>query len=473
MNRTIRKVLLVDDDPVVGKLVHKLLSRRGCMVESVTTGAAALSAIDAGFDGVIVLDLRLPDMDGQTVFEELRRRAPACPVIFLTGYGSTDLALDAIVEGAHEFIDKATLLDRLPRAVESAFRTIEPADGDQPGGTFAEFVADSREMHALFRSLRNALTSNVSVLIHGESGTGKELVARAIHHQGANADGPFIAINCAGIPEPLLEAELFGYERGAFTGAVARKIGKFEAARGGTLMLDEIGEMHPMLQAKLLRVLQEGELQRLGGNATIKTDVRIVSATNRDLEQEIEEGRFRADLYYRLAVYSVFVPPLRDRTGDVPLLVDHFVKRFAKREGKQVSSVNKRALDLFEVYDYPGNVRELENAVSYAVVSSRGPQLNMADLPPSFLRSVARYRKKLGEEEAAAPETEGSHPGKTDDPVPRTADNFPTMAEMERRHVEAALGLAAGNKTAAAGLLGVSRMTLYRKLAEYDLGETD
>ena len=228
-----------------------------------------------------------------------------------------------------------------------------------------------------------------------------------------------------------------------------------------------------MLQAKLLRVLQEGELQRLGGNATIKTDVRIVSATNRDLEQEIEEGRFRADLYYRLAVYSVFVPPLRDRTGDVPLLVDHFVKRFAKREGKQVSSVNKRALDLFEVYDYPGNVRELENAVSYAVVSSRGPQLNMADLPPSFLRSVARYRKKLGEEEAAAPETEGSHPGKTDDPVPRTADNFPTMAEMERRHVEAALGLAAGNKTAAAGLLGVSRMTLYRKLAEYDLGETD
>jgi len=287
--------LVIDDDAVVTGLIHRILSTTGCLVESVETGQDALKAAK-GFEGVIVLDIRLPDIDGPTVFKKLKALAPTCPVIFLTGHGSMDLALDAMQDGAFEFIDKTTLIARLPAAVEEAFRTINAAGDPGSSQGFGHIVTQSREMGVLFRTLRNAIESTVPVLIHGESGTGKELIARAIHEQSASARGPFIAINCAGIPEPLLEAELFGYERGAFTGAVSRRIGKFEAAHGGTLLLDEIGEMHPMLQAKLLRVLQEGELQRLGGNQTIKTECRVVSATNRDLEQEIEDGRFRADL---------------------------------------------------------------------------------------------------------------------------------------------------------------------------------
>ncbi|MFT7624429.1 MAG: two-component system response regulator AtoC, partial [Myxococcota bacterium] len=391
-----RNVLVVDDDPVIRKLVHRILSNHGCLVESVGTGTEALTAVSGGFDGVIVLDVRLPDTDGPTVFGQLRKLAPHCPVIFLTSHGTTDLALDTIRDGAFEFIEKTSLLDRLPRTVDHAFTSMKDTvdSGSEGDAAFARIVTGAPQMKALFRSVRKATGSKVSVLIHGESGTGKELIAQAIHADGPTRSGPFIAINCAGIPEPLLEAELFGYERGAFTGAVARRIGKFEAALGGTLLLDEIGEMHPMLQAKLLRVLQEGEFHRLGGNTTIHTDIRVISATNRDLEHEIEENHFRADLYYRLAVYSVFVPPLRERTGDVSRLVEFFVERFAERESKRVQSVDRKALELLQLYDYPGNVRELENIISYAVVSSRGPELTIADLPPSFLRAVSRYRKR-------------------------------------------------------------------------------
>ena len=457
-----RRVLVVDDDPVISSLVSRVVSTRGCLVETAETGAEALAAVRAGFEGVVILDVRLPDMDGPTVFRELRRMASELPVIFLTSYGTTDLALDAIQDGAFEFIDKSTVLDRLGITVENAFRQMT-AHGDDhrgehgDGSGFSRIVTQSALMKTVFRSLRKAISSNVPVLVTGESGTGKELIARAVHSESARLNGPFMAINCAGIPEPLLEAELFGYERGAFTGAVSRKIGRFEAARGGTLLLDEIGEMHPVLQAKLLRVLQEGEFQRLGSNQTIKTDVRVVSATNRNLELEVEEGRFRADLFYRLAVYQVHVPPLRERVGDIDVLTDHFVGIFSERERRKIDGVDSKARELLHSFDYPGNVRELENVLSYAVVSARASIITIADLPPSFLRAVSRRR---GKADVHAPE-----PVASGAPI-LTTDTFPTLAMLEQKHIQKALELAGGNKTAASSMLGISRMTLYRKLAE-------
>ena len=453
------------------RVVRKLLSTAGgYVVEEAPDGGSALALLLGGFHGVIVLDVRLPDIEGPELFKRIRDVSPNSPVIFLTGYGSTDLALDTIQDGAFEFIEKDDLLNRLLPTVEHAAASIlEPSvPGGPPKdeeGSFGGIVTQSQAMAAVFRSLRSAIDSNVSVLVHGESGTGKELVARAIHNYSTRRNDPFMAINCAGIPENLLEAELFGYERGAFTGAVSRKIGKFEAARGGTLFLDEIGELHPMLQAKLLRVLQEGELQRLGGNQTIQTDVRIVSATNRDLEQEIAEGGFRADLYYRLAVYVVYIPPLRERPGDVPLLLDFFVRRFAEREERPVRAVDPRVGELLELYDFPGNVRELENIVSYAVVSARGPTITIANLPPAFLRAVST-RKRALQAEAQAP-TPVARPAA----VGTESGEFPTLEQVERRHIERALKTASGNKTAAANLLGISRMTLYRKLSEYQAQE--
>ncbi|MFT7622859.1 MAG: two-component system response regulator AtoC, partial [Myxococcota bacterium] len=314
----------------------------------------------------------------------------------------------------------------------------------------------------VMRALENAFTSSVPVLIHGESGTGKELAARAIHNQGPRKDFPFVAMNCAGIPEALLEAELFGHERGAFTGAVSRRLGVFEQAQGGTLFLDEIGDLHPSLQAKLLRVLQSKQFKRVGGNSTLTADVRVLAATNRDLEQEVEEGRFRPDLYYRLAVYTVLLPPLRDRAGDVPYLVVYFLTRCADRENKEIVGADPEVLELLELHDYPGNVRELENIISYAVVSARDEVLSIADLPPGFLRAVARKQKLVDADRGTAtPADEDTGEGP-----------FATLAAHEKKHIANALLRARGNKTRAAHMLGVSRMRLYRKIAEYGLEDS-
>jgi transcriptional regulator with PAS, ATPase and Fis domain len=311
----------------------------------------------------------------------------------------------------------------------------------------------------VFRSLKHALESKVPVLIRGESGTGKELVAKAVHRGSARQGGPFVAVNCAGIPDTLLEAELFGYERGAFTGAVGRKLGRFDLAQRGTLLLDEIGEMDPSLQAKLLRVLQESEYQRLGGVETLKADVRIVSATNRNLEEEVARERFREDLYYRLAVFTVELPPLRHRHGDVPLLVDHFITRAAAAENKRVRGVEPMALELLETYSFPGNVRQLENVIAHGVVAARGRMLRMADLPNSFLRAVQLERDSQPVQSSDSPT--GTRHAATGQ---RSTGPFPTLAEVEWRHCQAALERSGGNKAEAARLLGVSRMTLYRKL---------
>ncbi len=464
-----RTVLVVDDDPVIRRLVHGLLERRGCTVRTAGSGIQAEAELQRGPVDLVVLDLLLPDMHGTEVFQRARMIQPDCTVIFLTDHGSTDLALSSIQQGAFEFIEKPHLTERLLPAVESAFAALSAPlapEWSERGG-FGEIITQAASMRAVFRALQNAVSSTVPVLIRGESGTGKELVAKAIHQHGPRRGGPFVAVNCAGIPDNLLEAEFFGYERGSFTGADRRKLGKFELADGGTLFLDEIGEMQPALQAKLLRVIQEGEYQRLGGLKTLRADVRILSATHRNLEEDVRVGRFREDLYYRLAVFSVDLPPLRERDGDVPLLAAHFIERFARREEKEVRGLDPRAAELLESYSYAGNVRELENIIAYGVVSSRGPMLTIADLPPAFLEAVAAERGRT-----FTPPFPQRILGGDPDPAP-PADSgtssaaFSTLDEVERRHVQDALRQAQGNKAEAARLLGISRMTLYRKLKAY------
>ncbi|MES2638009.1 MAG: sigma-54 dependent transcriptional regulator [Myxococcota bacterium] len=485
-----RDVLVIDDDPWIRVLVERLLGARGYAVRSVADGAGALAALNDGFEGVVVLDVNLPDIDGTRLLRQIRLAAPDMPVILLTGQASTDLALDSIRDGAFDFVDKVQLAARLPDAVDHARLQLESAAQSAP---FAGIVARSASMRGVFRAVQSALPSRVPVLIRGDSGTGKELIARALHVNGPRRDGPFVAVNCAGIPDNLLEAELFGYEKGAFTGATARKLGRFDMARRGTLFLDEIGDMPMGLQPKLLRVLQEGEFVRLGGVETLSADVRVVSATHRDLEEAVAAGRFREDLYYRLSVYTVNLPPLRDRAGDIPELARHFVRVCAAREGKPVFDLDPRVMELLCSYRFPGNVRELENLLAHAVVAARGTLLGIADLPQPFLRAVALERRKpvahddphdldvdaRPEPRVLPPEEPPAHPiveVPAHEPpeiarptVVRAGVPFPTLREVSRQHVVDALRVAAGNKAEAARLLGVSRMTLYRTLKELEV----
>lgn len=315
------------------------------------------------------------------------------------------------------------------------------------------------------------LASNVTVLVEGESGTGKELVARALHNAGIRQGKPFVALNCAGIPETLLEAELFGYERGAFTGAVQRKLGRYEQANEGTIFLDEIGELQPNMQAKMLRLLENGEFQRLGGLETLSADVRLVSATNRRLDLEISEGRFREDLYYRLAVFKIQLPALRERTGDIEKLTRHFLKEQSKVENRIFEGIDIRAMELLQRYDFPGNVRELRNIISHAVVSSMGPYVTISDLPQDFLRQVSGggddktssfLRSESFDGSSAFGTSRGIAPGVS-------FSKFPTLKEMEKVHVSKALKASEGNKAEAARMLGINRVTLYRKIRDYEL----
>ncbi len=440
-------MLLVDDDPAMHSLVEALVDGAGFAISGARTGAEAVAAVRAGFSGVVLLDVRLPDVDGTEVFGDLRGSDRENPVVFLTGHGSTRLALDAIREGAFDFIEKDDLKRRIVPTLEAAWDAWRRNADRFPG--FEDIVTRSPAMHAVFRAVENLALSDVPVLLRGESGTGKELIARAIHRLGPRSHHAFVGVNCGGIPHSLLEAELFGYEKGAFTGAELRKPGRFDDAHGGTLLFDEVGELPVGLQAKLLRVLQEREYRRLGGVESTRADVRIISATNRDLEAACERGAFREDLYYRLAVFTVSLPPLRERVCDMPLLVDHFVAQAADREGKTITGVDSRAMEILGAHRYPGNVRQLENVLSFAVLHATTPEITLADLPPDFLAGVSLATE--GEPAARASAT-------------WNPEGFPTLRVVEQEHIRAALELCRGNRVRAARLLGISRTTLYRKI---------
>jgi DNA-binding NtrC family response regulator len=403
--------------------------------------------------GLVILDLRLPDVKELELFRWIRRQLPALPVVILTGYSSVETAVQALREGAFHYLTKPPEVELWRSVVRAALqrsdlveeiarlrRRLRVAPGEK------ELVGRSRPMLEVYQWIRTVGPTQSAVLIRGESGTGKELAARALHGSSQRASGPFISINCGALPPQLLESELFGYEKGAFTGAVRSRAGLFEAADGGSIFLDEVGECSPELQVRLLRVLQEKEFQRVGGSSQRRSDFRMIAASNKSLEEEVEAGRFREDLYYRVNVISFTLPPLRARKDDIPLLAAFFLEQYSLREGKKITGVAEDALELLMEHDWPGNVRELENVIERGVVVSVGGRLDVADLPPP----MQRHRNVLPE---ATDLLEGSR----------------TLAEIEKLVMTVTMERHEGNKSRVARVLGISRKLLYSKIREYGL----
>jgi len=433
------RVWVVDDEPGVRELVRYLVSAAGHRVETFASGAEVLASLEP-LPEAVLLDLMMPEVDGVTVLKELKRRSPGLPVVILTALNDVRQAVEVTKLGAFDYlvkpIDQAHLLLTLRRAL-AARVAARSAPGD-PG--LQQIVGSSPAMRRVYEQVGKVAESDITVFISGESGTGKELVARAIHSSSRRAGGPWVDVNCAAIPEGLQESELFGHERGAFTGAISSHPGKFEQAQGGTIFLDEVGEMSASAQARLLRVLQERSLQRVGGTRRIDLDVRVISASNRALTQLIGAGTFRQDLYYRLVVFPIHLAPLRDRREDIPPLVSHFLDKHARDAGRIVDRVDAAAMERLCAFDWPGNVRELENVIHRALLVSSGPELEAADLPPELQARPSR--------------------------PPAVADS---LEELERRAIRDVLADCGGNLSEAARRLGIGRSTLYRKLDLYGL----
>ena len=441
-------ILIVDDEKNTREGLARALRGRYAVAEA-ENGARALEWLDANAADVVLSDLRMPGMDGMALLSRLLGRDPRPVLILLTAYGTIETAVEAMKRGAYDFLPKPVNLDRLELLLERALseRRLDAenrrlkAQLDAKFG-FENIVGHSPAMQEVFDVIRQVAPTRTTVLIQGESGTGKELVARALHQCSPRAGGPFVPVHCAALAPSLLESELFGHEKGAFTGAVERRRGRFEAADGGTLFLDEIGEIDPSVQVKILRVLEERRFERVGGSQPVDVDVRLVAATNRDLGRMVAEGKFREDLFYRLFVVNLVLPPLREREGDLVLLTQHFLKTLAAEHGKKVQGIAPDAMDALAAHSWPGNVRELRNALERMVVLSSGERLTAKDLPPA-LRAPAGRRD--------AP-TSGS-----------------VLRDAERRLIEEALRRSKGSRTRAATELGISRRTLHRKLNEFGL----
>jgi two-component system response regulator AtoC len=451
------RILVVDDDAALRDSLALLLAAEGYEVVAAADAQAALACLETPVD-VVLCDVRMPGMDGLELLPELIRRLPGAPVLMMSAYGSGDLAVEALKRGAFDYlakpfqpsevllaIRKARERERLRRANVLLQRDVNRAVGDRP------IVAASPGMIDLLELLERAAEYKATVLLTGESGTGKEVLARAIHAQSGRRHQAFVAVNCGAIPEALLESELFGHARGAFTGADRARRGLFVEADGGTLFLDEIGEMPPALQVKLLRVLQEEEVRPIGEAKPRSVDVRVIAATSRDLEREVAAGRFREDLFYRLDVFRVRVPPLRERREDVPLLVDHFIVRFRETLGRPVRTIADDALERLLAHDWPGNVRELENVVERAMILADGDRITLRELPQG-----------IGERAAAPAEARGG--AASDFSMRRARRRF--ESDLIRRALEAT----GGNRTRAAKLLEISYRALLYKIKEHGLG---
>jgi DNA-binding NtrC family response regulator len=442
------RILAVDDERASCEALAEMLSAWGHKVECAFDGTDALKRAAEFRPDVVVSDVAMPETDGLWLLQALKEEHPDCPVILLTGQGTVEAAVAAVRQGAYDYIEKpldiaklkvvlANALERKEtlREVQSLRRRLK-----QLGSS--DFIGQSAPMRRVFELIEKVAPSKASVAITGESGTGKEMVSRAIHNLSPRREKPFIAINCASIPATLIESELFGHERGAFTGADQRRPGVFEMAHGGTLFLDELGEIPIELQAKLLRVLEEGRLRRLGGKVEIEVDVRVLCATNRDLKAEIKAGRFREDLYFRLNVFQVALPPLRERREDVPILVQYFVEKFNGESAKRVHGVHPEAMEVLKNYEWPGNIRELRNAVERAVILCDGELILRDHLPPDMA---------------------GRGPDRQSFKVPYGL----TLDVVEREYILGSLQRHGGNKARTAETLGVSEKTLYNKLNRY------
>jgi two-component system response regulator AtoC len=453
MTQETATVLLVDDDPAVAKVLGALLHQEGIESQSVESGAAALRALDLRPFDVVVTDLRMPQMDGLQLLAKILERWPEQAVVMLTAHATVATAVEAMKVGARDFMlkpfDADEVVDVVRRAATVAGRS---AQAIPSANLRTNLLGKSPAMAEVTKLIERAARSMATVLIRGENGTGKELVARAIHALGPRARGPLIALHCAALPEALLESELFGYEKGAFTGATTRKPGRIELADEGTLFLDEIGDISPATQVKLLRVLQEREFERVGGTQPVKVDVRFIAATHRDLESMVDTGAFREDLFYRLNVLPLHVPPLRERLGDVEVLVEHFFAALVQTNDRPGLTLARAAVEELAGQTWPGNVRQLQNFVERLIVMSDGPVIGEKDV----LRELARERtSRTGGPQAVA--------------APEVAKLEAQLHESERLALVSALQRARNNRTLAARLLGVSRRTLYNRLQLHGL----
>ena len=472
------RILVADDEANIRKVLSKTLEREGYDVVSVRDGQEALEIVqhrnlEDDPIGVVVTDIRMPRMDGMTLLARLREGNPDVPVILITAHGTVDTAVAALKQGAFDYItkpfDQVELLQVIRKAIAS--RELGVGEGRVfKAGTSARqrLVGESEQMRHVLGIIERVADSPSTVLITGESGTGKELVARALHELSSRREKPFIALNCAAIPKDLMESEMFGHERGAFTGATTSKPGRFELADTGTLFLDEIGEIPPEMQVKLLRALQESEFERVGGIKTIRVDVRLIAATNRDLRQAIVETRFREDLFYRLNVVPITLPPLRDRLSDIGPLVEHFISKYNQRLGRNVTAITPDTLERLKEYPWPGNIRELENIIERSVLFADSEELQEKDLPPELAAAADALRRR-----APQANPEGAAGGELIKKGPLDLKEYVRQAssELEKDLIQRALAETAGNVTHAARRLKISRKSLQNKMKELGLRE--
>ncbi|MBG0775206.1 MAG: sigma-54-dependent Fis family transcriptional regulator [Desulfovibrionaceae bacterium] len=464
-------ILIVDDDAQLRKSFQRVLAAEGFATRTASSGEDGIKEVAAERPDLVVMDVRLPGMNGLEAFKAMREREPALPVIIMTAYGTTDTAIEATKMGAFDYVlkpfDVPAVLALIDKALSTAVReqrTPEAAGHPQPD----VLLGRSQAMQDLCKAIGRAAPTDATILIQGESGTGKELIARTLHRHSLRAERPFQVINCVAIPETLLESELFGYEKGAFTGASNRRVGKIEQANRGTVFLDEIGDMPLGIQAKLLRLLQERQIERLGGHQTIAVDVRILAATNRDLEAAVAAGHFREDLYYRLKVVTLSLPPLRERSEDVPILARHFLERFAAELGVPNPGLTVAAERLLIEHDWPGNVRELANAVHKGLIFSRGGPLEAEDLAETLAHSGASDAPGAADAEEVMRRWVRARlkSADSDNLFESMADRFGALIVAE------ALAMTGGNRTRAAKLLGLSRPTLLARIDKYGLKVT-
>ncbi len=466
------KLLIVDDEPNLLYSLAKVLRSPALEIVTAETARDGIERVRQEKPDVVILDVRLPDMSGLDAFSEMSAIDPRLPVIMITAYSTMETAIEATKRGAYEYLLKPVAFDQLRGVVQRALESrlgeaapIAPAasGGDSAGGLL---VGQSAAMQEIFKAIGRIAPQDVTVLIEGESGVGKELVAQVVYHYSRRNQGPFLAINCAAVPEPLLESELFGHERGAFTGATDLRIGKFQQVDGGTLFLDEIGDMSLSAQAKMLRILQDGSFERVGSNKTLKANVRLIAASNQNLDELVEEGLFRRDLFYRLKVFSIRIPPLRERMDDLPLLVEYFIRLFNDELRKNVRSVSSEALAVLKRHSWPGNVRELQSAVKYAVVHCAGEVIAPESLPASCLEiTPAAATRNAGEGSLNVAQMARSLLDADEQDVYRRVH-----AEVDRILLPEVMERVGGNQVIASQLLGIARSTLRSRIS--DLGMT-